>query len=273
MSSNLSQIFKIQKYLEEIKYPDAYRIAREISEFLGNNNYFSEKEILNRLKSGQPWEYICGYTKFCGNTFKVTKDTLIPRIESEQIVYDTVEIIKESNIKNIVDAGTGTGCLIISIAKILNNNSYSFWATDISQKALRIAKYNEKSILSKERINWIKTDLIKDIPQLNKPTFVIANLPYIPTKQYLQLDNSVKEYEPRIALDGGNDGLKYYKKLFKQIREKHLPVKYMYIETEESIFNSTKELIKSCFPTTVIKEKQDCFDRKRFLFTTLPELK
>ena len=273
MSSNLSQIFRIQKYLEEIKYPDAYRIAREISEFLDTNSDFSEKDILNRLKNGQPWEYMCSYTKFCENIFGVTKDTLIPRIESEQIVYDSIEIIQDSNIRNVIDVGTGTGCLIISIAKILDNNFYSFWATDISQEVLNVAKYNEKNIINKQIIHWIKTDLINNIPQLNEPTFIIANLPYIPTKQYLQLDKSVKEYEPRIALDGGKDGLKNYKRLFKQIREKNLPVKYIYIETEESIFNSTKELIKSCFPTSIIKEKQDCFNKKRFLLTTLPELR
>jgi len=216
---------------------------------------------------------MCSYTKFCENIFGVTKDTLIPRIESEQIVYDSIEIIQDSNIRNVIDVGTGTGCLIISIAKILDNNFYSFWATDISQEVLNVAKYNEKNIINKQIIHWIKTDLINNIPQLNEPTFIIANLPYIPTKQYLQLDKSVKEYEPRIALDGGKDGLKNYKRLFKQIREKNLPVKYIYIETEESIFNSTKELIKSCFPTSIIKEKQDCFNKKRFLLTTLPELR
>ena len=145
MNSNLSQIFRIQKYLEEIKYPDAYRIAREISEFLDTNSDFSEKDILNRLKNGQPWEYMCSYTKFCENIFGVTKDTLIPRIESEQIVYDSIEIIQDSNIRNVIDVGTGTGCLIISIAKILDNNFYSFWATDISQEVLNVAKYNEKN--------------------------------------------------------------------------------------------------------------------------------
>ena len=81
MSSNLSQIFKIQKYLEEIKYPDAYRIAREISEFLGTNNHLVENDILNRLKNGQPWEYICGYTKFCGNTFKLQKILLFQELK------------------------------------------------------------------------------------------------------------------------------------------------------------------------------------------------
>lgn len=271
MNSNLSQIFRIQKFLEEINYPDAYRISREISEFLNTNKELSETNILSRIKNGEPWEYICGYAVFCQNTFKVTKDTLIPRIESEQIVYDSEKIIKNSNIQNIIDVGTGCGCLIISLAKLLNNRNLSFWGTDISQKAINIAKYNEEKILNKKEIHWINTNLIKDIPKLNKDMFIIANLPYIPTKQYLKLDRSVKEYEPKQALDGGKDGLKYYKDLFKQIKEKCLPVKYLYIETEKSIFNNTKDLIKSYFPNSVTKGKKDCFNTKRFLFTTLPE--
>lgn len=270
MNSNLSQIFRIQKFLEEINYPDAYRSAREISNFLNTNNQLSEDKILDRIKRGQPWEYICNYTTFCQNTFKVTRDTLIPRIESEQIVYDTQKALKNSDIKHIIDVGTGSGCLIISLAKILKIPLYSFWATDISRKALKIAKYNEKNILNKEKIHWVKTNLIKDIPKLNGKILILANLPYIPTKQYQKLDKSVKEYEPRNALDGGKDGLKYYRKLFTQINQKQLAVKHLYIETEESIFNNTKELIHSCFPDSQVEEKQDCFSKKRFLFVTLP---
>ena len=270
MKSNLSQVFRIQKFLNKINYPDAYRSAREISNFLNTNNKLSENKILDKIKDGEPWEYICNYTTFCQNTFKVTRDTLIPRIESEQIVYDTQEALINSDIKHIIDVGTGSGCLIISLKKILEN-PYSFWATDISSKALKVAKYNEKNILNTQEIHWIKTDLIKDILKLNGKIFIIANLPYIPTEQYKKLDKSVKEHEPKNALDGGKDGLKYYINLLTQIKQKHLAVKYLYIETEESIFNNTKELIHSYFPDSHIEEKQDCFSKKRFLFTTLLE--
>jgi release factor glutamine methyltransferase len=271
MKSNLSQVFRIQKFLNQISYPDAYRSAREISNFLDTNNKLSENKILDKIKDGEPWEYICNYTTFCENTFKVTRDTLIPRIESEQIVYDTQKTLQNSDIKHIIDVGTGSGCLIISLAKTLKNPSYSFWATDISDRALKVAEYNEKNILNKEKIHWIKTDLIKDIPKLDGKVFIIANLPYISTEQYQKLDKSVKEYEPRNALDGGKNGLKYYRKLFTQIKRKQLAVKHLYIETEESIFKNTKELIHSCFPNSHIEEKQDCFNKKRFLFVTLPE--
>ncbi len=271
MSDGLSQIFRIQKYLEGINYPDTYRSAREISQFLSSHKNISETDLLNRIKMGEPLEYICGYTTFCESTFKITADTLIPRIESEQIVYDTEIIIRNLTIKNIIDVGTGSGCLIISLVKLFTCGDYSFWGTDISEKALEVAEHNEKCIFNKGKINWIRTDLIKDIPKLKGPIFIIANLPYIPTKQYQKLDNSVKGYEPRNALDGGKDGLKYYRKLFKQIKQKHMNIKGLYIETEESIFNTTRDLIRNNFPDSLIQEKRDCFGTNRFIFSTLPE--
>lgn len=267
MESNLSQIFRIRKYLDDIKYPDSQRISREISEYVNGKKNIKEEKIFERLHKDEPWEYIRGYTQFCNLDFKISKDTLIPRIETEKLVYNSVNIIKKENIKNIVDVGTGSGCIPISIAHILNKQSipYSIYATDISKKAIKIAKENESLILKKKSINWLHTDLIKDIPKLKGKTLIIANLPYIPTRMYKKLDKSVLNYEPKLALDGGEDGLKLYKILLEQIKEKNIKSFILYIETEESIVEQTIELLKEYFPKSRCTIQKDCFDRKRFL--------
>jgi release factor glutamine methyltransferase len=266
MKNNLANIFRLQRFLQDIKYPDKQRIAREISEYTIKHPRTSEETIIGRLKKGEPWEYVKGSTMFCHNSFLVTTDTLIPRIETEQLVYEVTKIVKLNKIKNIVDVGTGSGCISISIADLLEcNKKYNFYATDIKRETINVAKKNEKNILKKEYIKWIKTDLIEGIQELKEPTFIVANLPYIPTKQYEKLDKSVKGYEPRIALDGGTSGLDQYEKLFKQINEKDINVSCMYIETEESIFEETKKLIKKYFKDKKIHPIKDVFERNRFL--------
>lgn len=265
MHSNLAQIFRIRKFLDEIKYPDSQRIAREISEFLNRNKRAKEEKIFNRLHLSEPWEYIRGNCEFCNIPFTVTKDTLIPRVETEQMVYDSLEYIKEFKIKNIIDVGTGTGCIAISIAKLLNKKGSSIYATDISKKALKIAKENELNILKKESIRWIHTNLLEDIPTLKEPTLLLANLPYIPTKQYKKLDKSVLKYEPKTALDGGQTGLDIYEELFTQIQTKGIDLKIIYIETEESIYKKTIALAKKYFPKRKVTGKKDCYDTNRFI--------
>ena len=269
MKSNLAKIFRIQKFLDGIKYPDSYRIGREISKYLTKNKRANEEKILRRLHDSEPWEYIRGDCEFCENTFKVTKDTLIPRIETEQLVYECRDIVQKEQIKNIIDVGTGTGCIIISLASLLKKTTYSFFATDISTNTLNVAKKNELDILKKKKIKWMKSNLISRIPELKESTLLVANLPYIPTKQYEELDTSVRRYEPRAALDGGKDGLKYYKELLEQLKVKKINIKVIYLETEESIFQQTEKLIKRYYPKSNILEIKDVFERDRFLKITL----
>ena len=270
MKSNLAKIFRIQKFLDGIKYPDSYRIGREITKYLTKNKRANEEKILRRLHDSEPWEYIRGDSEFCENTFKVTKDTLIPRIETEQLVYECKDIVEKEKIKNVIDVGTGSGCIIISLASLLKKPStYSFFATDISTNALNVAKKNELEILKKKRIKWMKSNLVSRIPELKESTLLVANLPYIPTKQYEELDTSVKRYEPRAALDGGKDGLKYYEELLEQLKSKKINIKVIYLETEESIFLKTKKLIKRYYPKSKILGIKDVFERDRFLKITL----
>jgi release factor glutamine methyltransferase len=264
MDKNLLLVAKVKKFLEDIHYPDSYRISKEIANYINNKKGFSQQEILERLRKEEPWEYIRGYTQFCNYDFNVTRDTLIPRVETEQLVYSCVKDIEDRNIKTVIDIGTGCGCIAISIAKILEDTYPTLIATDISKKALYIAKKNEISLTKRNTIKWINTNLIKNLPIIERPLLMVANLPYIPTGKYNKLDKSVKGYEPRIALDGGETGLDSYTNLFKQIREEELRFDILYIETEDSIFSNTEKLIKDYFPNYNIEGLKDCFKRNRF---------
>lgn len=270
MKSNLTSIFRAQRFLNDIKYPDSYRIAREIVEYSKSHKRISEEVIFNRLHQQEPWEYIKGECEFSDLTFKVNRDTLIPRIETEQLVNDCKEILEDENIKNVIDVGTGSGCILISLVYLLEKRSpYSFFGIDISPGALKVARENEKNILGKKVIKWIKGNLIEKLPNIEGNTLLIANLPYIPTKQYEKLDKSVLDYEPRISLDGGVDGLKYYKEMFVQLSKKNLDIKKIYLETETSIFKDTKKLVLKYYPKAKVTEIKDIYDRKRFLKISL----
>ena len=267
MQNKLSQIFNIKEFLDQIKYPDSKRIAIEIVEYLEENSTDNES-VLRRLQDGEPWEYIRGYAQFCNSKFLVTEDTLIPRIETEQLVYNSIELIKRYNIENIVDIGTGSGCIAISLKKLLNRESIfpNIFATEISSNALKIAKENEK-LLTNESIEWIKTDLIEDLPILKGTTLLIANLPYIPTSVYKKLDKSVLDFEPKLALDGGSSGLEIYERLLEQIKKKCIKDFILYIETEETIVEETFTLFKKYLPNLKHTVETDCFNKERFILS------
>ncbi len=208
--NTLSIIAHTTKRLEEINHPDALRISKEICEF---TNY-SQPEIDNivlRLSQNEPWEYIRGYTDFDGNKIYVNRDTLIPRIETLQIL----EIFKEfEDVENVIDVGCGSGVIGISLAKRYPSLQISF--LDISKDALEVTKRNiiENKVETNTEVK--NNDLIHDI-KCKPNTIVIANLPYIPTSDYLKLDKSVKDFEPQLALDGGQDGLEIIKVLIEQL--------------------------------------------------------
>lgn len=208
--NTLAVIAYTAKKLEEISHPDALRVSKEICEF---TNYSQPEidSIVLRLSQNEPWEYIRGYTDFDGNKICVNKNTLIPRIETLQIL----EILKEFNdVNNVIDVGCGSGAIGISIAK--RYPSLPVQLIDISKEALVVTKKNIAENKVSLNTKVIHNDLLNDI-QCKPNTLVIANLPYIPTMEYLELDKSVKDFEPQLALDGGNDGLKIINVLIEQL--------------------------------------------------------
>jgi len=176
-------------------------------------------ELAKRRMSHEPMAYILGNKEFYGLDFRVTKDTLIPRPETELMVENIINLKPKSSV--IVDLGTGSGNIIISLAKnIKEKNNYI--AVDTSPKSLSVAKRNAEKNNVSSKIKFIRSDLLKNKKLLNelknKNLIIAANLPYLSEKIYNSTAPDVKNFEPKSALLSGKDGLDHYRKLFQQIK-------------------------------------------------------
>lgn len=169
---------------------------------------------LGQLETGQPFPYVLGHWEFYGMDFDLTPDVLIPRPETELLVEKAIAWLQESPVRRTVaDIGTGSGAIAVSIA--VNVPDVNILATDISSKALSIARKNAKKFGVDHRIEFVECDLLPAQPQLftteQHLDLICANLPYIPTGTLQDLP--VYGREPTLALDGGEDGLHLIRRL------------------------------------------------------------
>ena len=165
------------------------------------------KYLLRRSKK-EPIAYLLGEKEFWSKNFFVNKDTLIPRPETELLVHKLVTIFKKKEI-TILDIGTGTGCIIASLLSELKNSSGT--AVDISREAILVAKKNACKFKLSDRIKFLH----KPFEELYGKKFdlIVSNPPYIKRKDIKNLSDDIKKFEPKMALDGGNDGLDLIKKI------------------------------------------------------------
>lgn len=169
---------------------------------------------IKKIIEGKPIQYITNYQEFMKLQFYVNENVLIPQPDTEILVEQVINENKNKNI-NILDLCTGSGAIGISIAKYIEKSNII--ATDISSKALQIAKLNAEKNLVHKKIEFILSDMFKDI---GKRSFdiIVSNPPYIKTKIIKNLDKTVQN-EPSLALDGGMDGLKFYKIIAQKAHE------------------------------------------------------
>lgn len=227
--------------------------------------------LINRRMRHEPLAHILGEKEFYGLKFKVNKNALIPRPETELLVDITLNNLQRTtNDKNIilVDVGTGSGNIIISIVKCLLNHKqltthYNFFGIDISKKALAVARKNAKFYKVGKKIKFLRGNLLK--PVFKKlsvvsgglSVFIIANLPYLSPALYRSSQISVKMYEPKKALLSQKHGLLYYDKLLKQtahliqITNYKLPIT-LFLEFSPEQKNRLQKLIKKYFPRAKI---------------------
>jgi len=210
-------------------------------------------EAIDLRAKSMPVAKIIGKKDFFESSFVVSQHVLDPRPDSETLIETVLAIYKDQNQDfEILELGVGSGCLILSLLKLYNNAKA--YGVDISQLALETAKKNAKNLQVDDRINFVESDLFSQINQ--KFDLIISNPPYIPTKELKNLDLDVA-YDPIIALDGGVDGLDFYRKIAKEAKdylkkdgkiiveigfEQHLEVKDIFGESGFLCIKESKDL-------------------------------
>ena len=166
------------------------------------------KNLIQRRSSNEPIAYILNYKEFWSKRFKISKNTLIPRPETELLVDKLTKIYRNRNI-SILDIGTGSGCIIISLLSELKNSCGV--GVDISKKAIEDAQFNAEKFISNKRVKFFKRSFY-NISNVNFD-LIVSNPPYIKRVDIKNLNEDIKRFEPKIALDGGNDGLDVIRKV------------------------------------------------------------
>lgn len=239
--------------------------------------------FLERRLRHEPIAYIVGHKEFYGFDFKVTTDTLIPRPVTELIVELTLDRIRnyESRMENaknkmqILDIGTGSGNIVISLAKTLSSrfeirdSKYSFFATDISENALAIAKINAKIHNAMQNITFLHGDLLqpymKEHVRSPEQLIITANLPYLSQVIYNNTSSDVHDFEPETALLSPEDGLAHYYRLLQEVKSMELQRTKitLFLEISPEQTSTIKKYITTLFPKTRISIHKDLAQNDR----------
>jgi release factor glutamine methyltransferase len=219
----------------------------------------------------KPVEYITGKTIFLAQEFIVDQRVLIPRIETEQLV----ELIKQDllnkqlptqEILSIIEIGTGSGVIGLSLAKFLQEQQQpaKLILTDIDPAALAVAKKNFSQLFPHPQelieLELIESDLLVNLPNF-KADLIVANLPYIPTERLSELDESVRNFEPKSALDGGKNGWQYIGELLNQVPNYLKSNGKIYLEIDDT---HTQQQLTNLVEGYQVKVLSDQFDKNRF---------
>ncbi len=171
-------------------------------------------EKVAEREKGRPIAYILGEKEFMGLSFKVTENTLIPRPDTEVLVIEAVKNIEEKGYTEILDLCSGSGAIGLSIAKILEFTNVTL--SDINREALLVSMENGKRLGVNERLHYVNSDLFQGI--VERYDMITCNPPYINLEDYEALSPGVRDFEPEMALYGGQDGLEFYNKISSQAR-------------------------------------------------------
>ena len=239
--------------------PEYVPSPKEAQTFLG---------LLERAAVGEPIPYLIGAREFYGLDFIVTPAVLIPRPETELLVERGLAWLhcRKSTVSNrqsaamfVADVGTGSGCIAVALARLASNARIV--ATDISSEALEVARANTRRHEVADRIEFLQGDLLEPLPE---PVNLIgANLPYVPTPSFDSLQ--VARSEPRLALDGGPDGLTLIRRLLARAPTKLAPHGALLLEIEARQGAKALDLARAAFPAAQVRLQRDLAGLDRLL--------
>lgn len=221
------------------------------------------KEKVAQVEEKKPVQYVIGNVNFYGNIFKVNSNVLIPRFETEELVENTLDFIGNyfgTDNLDIIDLGTGSGCIGITLKKKLPNSRVTL--IDISEKALEVAKENADTIGVEVDIK--KNNMLTGIDK--KFNIIISNPPYI--KLYEEIEDIVKDNEPHLALYGGIDGLDYYRLILDDARNCVKDKYLIAFEIGDTLRLDVEKLANNYFKDAKVISKKDMQHRDRMIFIT-----
>ena len=247
-----------------LKKPRQYLIVYD-------NQKLTDKEEQEYLKyielvaQGEPIEHITHQKEFMKLDFYVDENVLIPRQDTEVLVEEVIKIAQNIRAKKILDLCTGSGAIAVSLAKYLENIQIT--ALDISRKALDVAIANAKNNHVQEKITFVESNLFQDLRQ-EKYDIIVSNPPYIRRKEIETLDKEVRK-EPKIALDGGEDGLDFYREIINKGYEYLKYGGYICLEIGYDQKEEVMQFIKDKKQYTETYCKKDLYDNDRVIVTRL----
>lgn len=206
--------FLLMYILDESPHLFSNNLSEQISKEI-EDKYFSLIE--KHIKEDVPLSHLVGFEYFYDRKYKVTKDVLSPRMETEELMYKVIEYVKASN-KNkfkILDLCTGSGIIAITLKKELEQVSVDVIASDISEEAIEVAKENAQS--HDATIKFIKSDIFNNID--NKFDIIVSNPPYIDRKDEVTMQDNVLKYDPHLALFAEEEGMYFYRKIIEQAND------------------------------------------------------
>jgi release factor glutamine methyltransferase len=225
------------------------------------------QQWVERRASHEPLQYIFGKADFYGRSFKVTSDVLIPRPETELLVEHVLHLADDlfgSQSINLVDIGTGSGCIPITFQ--LERAHWLITSIDLSECAIAIAKRNAKYYNLADEIIFRQGSYLEPV-QHDSVQVIVSNPPYIPSEVVLHLDDEVKKYEPHLALDGGPDGLAPYREITKQVKKLSSVAKRLIaFEIGDKQGKVVADLVKQIPSCNWVEVRQDLNGRDRYVF-------
>lgn len=207
----------VETLLQKVLGVDRLYILLNLERALSQEEEKEFNKLINQRLDNRPIAYIVGNREFMGLDFFVEEGVLIPRPDTEVLVEEVIKLAKENDAKNILDIGTGSGAITVSLAKYLENIKVT--SVDISETALKIGQKNAIDNEVNDRITFVKSDLFENIDKEKKFDIIVSNPPYIKREVIDTLDKQVKDYEPYGALEGGIDGLDFYRAITKQSKD------------------------------------------------------
>ena len=252
----------------ELLLSNVLKIKREnmlvdLNKEINHQDFINFNKLINRRKKNEPVAYIVGYKEFWNKQYKVNSDVLIPRPDTEILVEEVIKSIQINSSLNILDIGTGTGCVLLSVLSE-RKKCYGI-GLDISKKAINIAKHNAKIQQIKNRIKFINSSIDKFY--VGKYDLIISNPPYIKTGDIKNLDKGVSFYEPEVALNGGRDG---YSKIREVVYKSSVLIKKKGKLFLEIGYNQKNEVIRilNCNKFYINKIVKDLGKNNRCIIST-----